>query len=223
MPKEDSATFNKILDSAELLFSKNGIEQTSVRAITDHAGVNVASISYHFGSKQDLILQMIKRRMTALWEKQISGLDALEKAATPEQPPALEAVIEAFIDPLFELAMSDGGKGRHFLKLIYENIILDPEGQKLPRPTNGPPPSILRLDKAINLCLEKKIKSPEQRFWRIQFLMGTTHHTIMLLTKNNGPFIHLFKLFGGKTLLDKRAKKHLIQYIASGIRGLQNI
>ena len=44
-----------ILDAAENLFSRSGYEGSSVRDIAQEAGVNVAMISYYFGSKEKLM------------------------------------------------------------------------------------------------------------------------------------------------------------------------
>ena len=48
------ATKDKILDAAEALFMEHGFEATSLRAITATAGVNLAAVNYHFGSKEEL-------------------------------------------------------------------------------------------------------------------------------------------------------------------------
>ena len=44
-------TKQKILAAAEDLFATEGFHQTSLRAITGRAGVNLAAVNYHFGSK----------------------------------------------------------------------------------------------------------------------------------------------------------------------------
>ena len=45
----------KIIETAEELFGEQGFSGTSVRDIADKAGVNVAMISYYFGSKEKLM------------------------------------------------------------------------------------------------------------------------------------------------------------------------
>lgn len=45
----------KILQVAETLFAENGFHATSVRTIAREAGVNVAMISYYFGSKEKML------------------------------------------------------------------------------------------------------------------------------------------------------------------------
>ncbi len=51
-----------ILDSAEALFAEKGFDGTSVRDIAGHAGVNLAMISYYFGSKEKLLVALIAHR-----------------------------------------------------------------------------------------------------------------------------------------------------------------
>ena len=45
----------QIIDTAQRLFSLKGFDGTSVRDIAEEAGVNVAMISYYFGSKEKLL------------------------------------------------------------------------------------------------------------------------------------------------------------------------
>ena len=48
-------TREKILDAAEALFAEHGFEGASMRMITARAGVNLAAVNYHFGSKENLL------------------------------------------------------------------------------------------------------------------------------------------------------------------------
>lgn len=56
----------QIIETAETLFAERGFDGTSVRDIADEAGVNVAMISYYFGSKEKL--------MEALFELRVGGV-----------------------------------------------------------------------------------------------------------------------------------------------------
>ena len=60
---KNTDTKTKILDVAEKLFAEVGIHATSIRKIVKEAGVNVASLHYHFGSKEAVIHQIITRRL----------------------------------------------------------------------------------------------------------------------------------------------------------------
>jgi AcrR family transcriptional regulator len=51
-----------ILTVAEELFGNNGFDGTSVRDIANSAGVNLAMISYYFGSKEKLLESLVELR-----------------------------------------------------------------------------------------------------------------------------------------------------------------
>jgi AcrR family transcriptional regulator len=56
MPKTDGKlTRNRILDVAEHLFSEKGFDAASIDMIAKSAGINKATIYYHFKDKQDII------------------------------------------------------------------------------------------------------------------------------------------------------------------------
>ena len=59
-------TRGRILDAAEALFVEHGLEATSMRMITALAGVNLAAVNYHFGSKENLIQEVFRRRLGEL-------------------------------------------------------------------------------------------------------------------------------------------------------------
>ncbi|MFH1999540.1 MAG: TetR family transcriptional regulator [Planctomycetota bacterium] len=109
-------TRKRILDVAERHFAEQGFAATSLRRILADAKVNVAAIHYHFGNKEMLFSQVIERRMGLLNEERIEALDALEDNA-PRGKVELEAIIEAFIRPLFKLA-ANSRYGPAWRKLI---------------------------------------------------------------------------------------------------------
>ncbi len=50
------------MNAAEKLFAVNGFDGTSVRDIAQEAGVNVAMISYYFGSKEKLMEAVFEQK-----------------------------------------------------------------------------------------------------------------------------------------------------------------
>lgn len=52
----------KILEIAEKLFAENGFDGTSIRQISKEAGINIAMISYYFGSKEKLLEALLLYR-----------------------------------------------------------------------------------------------------------------------------------------------------------------
>ena len=53
----------QIIDTAERLFARKGFDGTSVRDIAEEAGINVAMISYYFGSKEKLLEAIFNHRI----------------------------------------------------------------------------------------------------------------------------------------------------------------
>ncbi|HQG39237.1 MAG TPA: helix-turn-helix domain-containing protein, partial [Chitinophagales bacterium] len=52
-----------ILDAAERLFAEQGFEAVSVREISKAADINIAMVSYYFGSKEKLYEEVIQRKI----------------------------------------------------------------------------------------------------------------------------------------------------------------
>src|SRR5688572_32520929 len=73
-----NATKTKILDTAEALFMTHGFEATSLRSITASAGVNLAAVNYHFGSKEELFEAVLTRRLDPMNQRRVDLLTALE-------------------------------------------------------------------------------------------------------------------------------------------------
>lgn len=53
----------EILEVVERLFSENGFDGTSLRQIAKEAGINIAMVSYYFGSKDKMLDALIQYRM----------------------------------------------------------------------------------------------------------------------------------------------------------------
>lgn len=106
-----------ILSTAERLFAENGLAGTSLRAITTSAGVNLAAVNYHFGSKEGLVQAVFRRRLDALNTERLSRLDRVEAHAARAQP-ELRAVLQAFIVPALELSHDQEHGGVIFMRLI---------------------------------------------------------------------------------------------------------
>jgi AcrR family transcriptional regulator len=102
-----------ILDVAERQFAENGVAETTVRAITAEAGVNVAAINYYFRSKEDLYREVVGRRLGPLNEERARLLaDCLSRAGAKR--PAVKEVLRALAEPSLRLCFEHP----HFARLL---------------------------------------------------------------------------------------------------------
>ncbi|MFO8029332.1 MAG: TetR/AcrR family transcriptional regulator [Cyclonatronaceae bacterium] len=86
-----------ILDAAEDLIAVNGYRSTTTRMIAEEAGVNVAMLSYYYGSKEQLLKALIDRH-TANVKK------LLEQITNKQEPPVtmFRKFLFAFVDYSFD-------------------------------------------------------------------------------------------------------------------------
>jgi AcrR family transcriptional regulator len=115
-------TRTQILDAAEHLFAERGYRGTSIRAITDLAGANLAAVRYHFGSKAELMSAVARRVVEPVNAAQCAGLDRL-LAGTAD--PGVAELVEAFAGPLFD-GMPAGDEGGARRSRLIVMILSDP-------------------------------------------------------------------------------------------------
>jgi AcrR family transcriptional regulator len=115
-------TRTQILAAAEHLFAERGYRGTSVRAITDLAGANLAAVGYHFGSKAQLLAAVARRVIEPINAAQCTELDRL-LARTPDPP--VNELVEAFAGPLFD-EMPAGDEGGARTSRLIMMILSDP-------------------------------------------------------------------------------------------------
>jgi len=87
-----------ILDAAESLFTSKGFEGASVRDIAKKANVNVAMISYYFGSKEKLLQQLLLNRT----ENSRKLLTQLKQDTHKNSWEKIDRIIDFFVDHLLE-------------------------------------------------------------------------------------------------------------------------
>ena len=114
-------TKTRILDTAEELFMEHGFEATSLRLITTAAGVNLAAVNYHFGSKEELFQAVLTRRLDPMNQERMQLLGQFERSTGPgSDAPALtcEKILSAMFIPALRLARDHERGGKNFLRLL---------------------------------------------------------------------------------------------------------
>jgi AcrR family transcriptional regulator len=163
-----SDTRGQLLDAAEHLFAERGFRGTSIRAITDRAGANLAAVGYHFGSKADLLAAVARRVIEPINVAQAAGLDRL-LARTPD--PSVADLVEAFAGPLFDEMPAGDENGARTSRLIV-TIIGDPAEEM--RNWMGPAEAAVR-DRYV-AAFERALPwlSPDELWFRIRGVLAVT-------------------------------------------------
>lgn len=101
-----SDTVGRLRAAAEDLLLEKGQAATTLRDITDRAGANVASVSYHFGSKDALLAEVFRDVLHEATGVQKVRLEALDDDAP------LEDVVRAWLSPVLAAAGPDSREAR---------------------------------------------------------------------------------------------------------------
>jgi len=91
------STRTAILNAAERLYAARGFGDVTLRDIVAAAGVNLAAVNYHFGSKDELIAELFVSRSLATNRERLNELKAAELAGGGRAP--IEAVLRALVGP----------------------------------------------------------------------------------------------------------------------------
>ncbi len=199
-------TKDRILDTAERLFSEQGYAATSLRGIIAAAGVNLAAVHYHFHSKEALLEAVILRRSVPANRERLALLDRFEKEAGGNPPP-LEKVIEAFVAPTLQMSRESGSMV--FMKLLGR---LHAEGDLLPRIIASRFGDVLeRFGPALRAALPDLPK--EELFWRLNLAIGALAQTLRGGSKDLETGSDLSLSFNSETALER-----LVAFLSAGFR-----
>jgi AcrR family transcriptional regulator len=167
-------TKTRILDAAERLFVEHGFEATSLRQLTTAAGVNLAAVNYHFGSKEELFQAVLTRRLDPMNQERIELLQKLEREAAGK-PLSCEKVLFAMLIPALRLARDERRGGKNFLRLLGR-AYADPAPfirHFLSQQYAG---MIGRYKEAFLRALPQL--SRQELTWRLHFVMGALSYTL---------------------------------------------
>jgi AcrR family transcriptional regulator len=160
-------TRERLLDSAERHFSEHGFAGASLREITNDAEANLAAVSYHFGSKEELFVAVLERVMAPINRERLELLDAAEERAAG-RPLELEELLTILVGPVLRSHAAAGGAGCS-LRLFARGQFEDASMWK--RIAEGPLKVIKpRLEAALARSLPHL--SAQEIAYRMHFMMG---------------------------------------------------
>jgi AcrR family transcriptional regulator len=189
-PKNPAAPLDskeRILDAALELFATNGFAGTSMRMITQKAGVSLALVNYHFKSKDQLRMEVVLQRLAPINAERIARLDALE-AHYGDDPVPLEKLADAGIRPMVMLN-TGRPEALRFYALFVMRCMMSPDDdfrfasfevhlnemfqryfQALHKTLSEPMESIYWKMHFFGSCMLATLAQPE----RLEFLSGGT-------------------------------------------------
>lgn len=200
----EPTTKDRILDAAERLFANCGFEATSLRMITSEAGVNLASVNYHFQSKEALLHAVFARRANPVNQRRLELLSECEAHWQNEAIP-VERLLDAFFRPV---VLEMGGC---IPKMLIRFQFLEPQETVREVFATHMKPVAQRFFPAFHRSLPHL--TPPELFLRIQFAVGGLSQMLA------GTRI-VEALTEGKVILPstEAALQHLIQFAAAGLR-----
>jgi len=163
----------RLLDVAERLFAMNGVAETSVRAITSEAAVNVAAVNYYFDSKDDLFWALIDRRIGPLNEERRAML------AKVTDPHDVEGILAALALPAIRLTCQKPFYARLASRLRYEG-----EGERWQQYRARQEGIIREFEGALQAALPH-LPAEEVRT-RLRYVMGAIIHLWAQATNPDG-------------------------------------
>ncbi len=190
-------------------FAEHGFALVSLRQLTKTAGVNLAAVSYYFGSKEGLIDSLVLSCLDPILDRRLTLLDAMEKEAVSALP--IEEILKAFMLPIIERSMSDAPLcGESFLKLMGR--CTSEPGYRMPEAAL---PKMHALAARFSEAVARTLPDlPEQQVvWRLHFTCGVLAQTLL-------HHEDLHRITGGRSgrLDDDKLLAYIIEFCSAGFR-----
>src|SRR5262245_48182317 len=193
-------TKQRILDTAERLFAEQGYADTSMRQVIADAGVNLAAIHYHFGSKEELLDAVVSRRAEPVNAERIARLEAA-KAAVGGGPVPVEVTLEALLRPMAAAATGHDQFVRFMGRVHAEGMLPHLVKKHFHH-------VMVRFMAALREALPHL---QEQEFlWRVHFMMGAIAQTMCATPES-------LKMLGVPSGFDERIER-LKRVLSAGFR-----
>jgi len=169
--EQRAETMERILDAAELLFSKHGLYGVTLRDVALKVGVHTSLMHYYFEDKLALFKAVFARRANVTSDRRMKALDDYEKYANGK--PTVAGALHVFLDTDFDL-YSEGGEGWRNYAAFCAQLANTPEGAGLFDEYFDP--VVLRLIGILQKALPHLSK--REIFWGYHFVTGSLMHSL---------------------------------------------
>ena len=196
----------RILNEAQRVFAIFGYDGASMRQIAEAAGVPVALVSYHFGSKGSLYSAVFFRRVPAIVEQRDAGIAIA--MSEPDLDRRLELLVKVLVMPWLRLRARDKDPSLGRL-LAHESIDPNSEARGIIRDLFDP--VARKLLAALASALPGR--SVQDIAWAYQFMLGA-----MVYVMSDGG--RIARLSEGHCHPDdeEAAGAHMVAFLTAGIR-----
>jgi AcrR family transcriptional regulator len=202
-------TLEQILDAAEYLFSKRGLDGVTLRDVAQRVGVHTTLLHYYFDDKRAVFDAVFARRAGVTSGKRMEALDAYEKATGDN--PTVEGALHAFLDTDLDLYLA-GGEAWMNYAAFGARASITPEGATLMDEHFDP--VVLKL---VSILKRAMPDTPEANiFWGYHFVTGALMNTLARTGR-------IDRLSGGLCRSDdfETIKKHIAKFMAAGFLALK--
>ncbi len=162
-----SETVERILDAAEQLFAEKGFAETSLRLITSRAGVNLAAVNYHFGSKKALIQAVFSRFLGPYCQNLERELD--RRQARAEQKVSIEELLELLVQQALAVKSRSDNDLSTFMRLL--GLAFSQSQGHLRKYLEDVYGKVFRRYMLLVNEVAPNVP-PLELFWRIHFMLG---------------------------------------------------
>lgn len=208
--RKGAATRQTILDAAERCLAEGDFDGVSLRSISDAAGVDIALLNYHFGSKENLVSEVISRRAQVIHEARVRALEeARHKAGT--NSPTVDAIVIAFLEPWLKKLASDNANWQNYNRLLCRLSMMP---KYLPLVSDCLDPTALHFINALRSALPKA--APKSIYWGYMFLLGA----MVQVMAGTGRVERLSHGLCQSEDIDA-VLKEMVPFIAGGLRALE--
>ena len=164
-----AATKQAVFNAAERLFALHGFQNVSVRDITAEAKVNLASVNYHFGSKDSLLFEIFRKRTAELNRERARMLH--EAAAQDGAKPTVRDILRAYFTPPLRWASPDNDRRISMQFIIRARSEGNAEMREVLRN------DVSHLERFAGALMAARPELPkEDVYWRLHFVLGMIHN-----------------------------------------------
>jgi AcrR family transcriptional regulator len=114
-------TRDKTLNAAERLFADHGYDGTSLRDISEASGLHITLTSYHFGTKERLFEEVIRRRAEEVVALRMAALEKIDPATLPAAQ-AVRRLIEGYSLPMIQARYEGSKQWQAHVRLMSQLI-----------------------------------------------------------------------------------------------------